>query len=263
MKITSHRNPGIQHLLELREKSALRRKEGLFYLEGVREVRLALANGYRLKQLYHCPGLPGAESVSDLFTGPVDTEILEVSPSVYEKMAVRGGTGGVLALALSKELKLRDIGLSGNPLILVAEGIEKPGNIGALLRTADAAGLDCVILCDILTDLYNPNIIRSSLGCVFSRKVAVCTSVEAIEWLSEKEVKVYPARVDGSIEYTSADFSKPSAIVVGAEDKGLSSQWNRYAENNIAITMTGNVDSLNVSVTAAILTFEAIRQRRQ
>ena len=186
-----------------------------------------------------------------------------VSDRVYEKIACRGGTEGVVAVMRAREISLQELHLSPAPLILVLESVEKPGNLGAVLRTADAAGADAVLVCDPLTDLYNPNLIRASLGAVFSVPTVACTSEEACAWLKAHGITILTAQLQDSRPYYETDMVRASALVFGTEDKGLSAFWRERADAHIRIPMAGRMDSLNVSVSAAILAFEAVRQRNQ
>ena len=190
-------------------------------------------------------------------------KIFEVSPEVYEKMAYRGSTEGVIAEVRTREMRLTDIKPGPSPLIMVLEGVEKPGNLGAVLRSADAAGADAVIVCDPLTDLYNPNLIRASLGGIFSVPTVACSSEEAIEWLKSNGIRILTAQLQDSSFYYDTDMKRGTAIVMGTESTGLTDIWRKAADSHILIPMLGRLDSLNVSVSAAILLFEAVRQRRQ
>ena len=189
--------------------------------------------------------------------------VFDVSPEVYGKIAYRGSTEGVIAEVRTRELKLGDLKLGKNPLIVVLESVEKPGNLGAVLRSADAAGADAVIVCDPLTDLYNPNLIRSSIGGVFTVPTVACTSEEAIKWLKDNGIQILTAQLQDSSYYYDTDMKRGTAIVMGTEATGLTDVWRKAADAHILIPMLGSLDSLNVSVSAAILLFEAVRQRRQ
>jgi len=167
-----------------------------------------------------------------------------------------------VAVSFPPENSLEKIKLSQNPLIIVLEAVEKPGNLGAILRTADAAGADAILVCDPLTDIFNPNTIRSSLGCVFSVPVVACSSHEAIHWLKSKSIQIFTTYLEASINYLDANYTQPTAIVSGTESTGLSQQWINAADQNLIIPMLGIADSLNVSVSTAIVLFEALRQRR-
>ena len=189
-------------------------------------------------------------------------ELIEISSSVYKKLALRETTEGILAVAKSKDLSLKSVSFKNkNPLILVAESPEKPGNIGALLRSADAAGIDAVLIANPTTDIYNPNVIRSSIGCVFTTSIATGSTSEIISFLKENKVFIYGAALSATVEYQTIDYKQPSAIVVGAEATGLTKEWLKNTTQNILIPMHGTIDSMNVSVSAAIILFEALRQR--
>ena len=242
--ITSVQNARIKHVVALQQKSSLRREEGLFVVEGQREIEHCRACGYEIVEEY----------VRDV----------NVTPQVYEKMAYRGSTEGMIAVAKCKEHSLASLTLSpSHPLIIVLESVEKPGNLGAVLRSAEASGVDAVIVCDPLTDMYNPNLIRASIGGVFSVPTAVCTSQECIAFLKERGIKILTAQLQDSYEYYDYDMTSATAIVMGTESTGLTDQWRQAADAHIRIPMLGRLDSLNVSVSAAILMYEALRQRRK
>ncbi|WP_248723827.1 RNA methyltransferase [Seonamhaeicola sp. ML3] len=263
-EITSIQNPFIKQLVQLRDKSRERRKSGTFLIEGLREISLAIKGGYKLETLLFYPDLFSLEQLNDLFLSVVEDPIntIEISKEVYQKLAYRETTEGILVVAKSKSNLLDKLSFKNDsPLILVAETPEKPGNIGALLRTADAANIDAVIIANPKTDLYNPNIIRSSVGCVFTNQIATGTTIEIIEFLKENNINIYSAILQESVEYHTQDFTKATAIVVGTEATGLSEDWRINATQNIIIPMQGEIDSMNVSVAAGILIFEAKRQR--
>lgn len=232
-------------------------------MEGVREIGLAIKGGFEIGEIYFCAELFDAEQISGFLKNlDKQPEITELSQDVYNKVAYRGSTEGLIALVKSKNTSLENLQLeSKTPLILVAEAPEKPGNIGALFRTADAANIDAVLIANPKTDLFNPNIIRSSVGCVFSNKIATGTTSEIIQFLKNKNIAIYAAALQASKIYTTIDFTAPSAIVVGTEATGLSQEWLENSKQNIIIPMQGEIDSMNVSVAAGILIFEAKRQR--
>jgi TrmH family RNA methyltransferase len=261
--ITSFQNPLIKQIVLLQEKSRERRKTQLFVIEGLREISLAIKGGYLLKTVLFCSEIVSEEEIYILKeTGDNETEFIEISSEVYEKLAYRSSTEGVLAIAYSKTLELADLQLATkNPLILVAEAPEKPGNIGALLRTADAAKVDAVIIANPKTDMFNPNIIRNSVGCLFTNRIATGSTSEIISFLKESKINIYCAALQASVNYDTLDFKKPTAIVVGTEATGLSEEWLQNSTQNIIIPMQGEIDSMNVSVAAGILIFEAKRQR--
>ncbi len=261
--ITSFQNPLIKQIVLLQEKSRERRKTELFVIEGQREISLAIKGGYLLKNLLFCPEIISEEEIFILKeTANSEAEFIEIASDIYEKLAYRSSTEGVLAIAHAKNLNISNLKPeSKNPLILVAEAPEKPGNIGAILRTADAAKVDAVIIANPKTDMFNPNIIRSSVGCLFTNNVATGSTSEIISYLKEKNINIYCAALQASVKYDSIDFKKATAIVVGTEATGLSEEWLQNSTQNIIIPMQGEIDSMNVSVAAGILIFEAKRQR--
>ena len=259
--ISSIQNPEVRQLEHWNRKSRDRRKSGLFVLEGLRELGLALRGGYTPEKIYFCEEiLPESElEQSEALKG---IERVRLSPDVYRHLAFRGKTEGVIALMKSRDHSLEQLKLQRkNPLILIAESPEKPGNIGALLRTADAAGLDAVIIADIKGDLYNPNVIRSSVGCLFTVPVAVASTAEVIEWLQTREVQLIVTSLEGALRYDLADYGAATAIAVGTEATGLTQPWLAAADAAVKIPMSGHIDSMNVSVAAAVTVFEACRQR--
>lgn len=255
--------------MNLSEKSRLRKRTGLFVVEGYREVMHCLQAGYKAHSVYFNTSIFDEQSQADIATKIEqlphnnDIKFYSLSKEVYAKVAYREGTEGVIAVINEKPLKLNNIILpqDHNPLVLVVESVEKPGNLGALLRTADACGLDAVLVCDPLTDLYNPNLIRSSLGGIFTKQVVACTNEEAYQWLKEHNIAIFTAQLQDSEWYYDTDFIQPSAIVMGNEATGLTDFWRKVSNAKIKIPMLGQLDSLNVSVSAAILCYEAVRQR--
>lgn len=260
-EITSVKNSYIRNLLKLQEKSRERKKQGFFIVEGKREISLAIAANYRIDTVLFYPDVIGEKEVLTLFNSNINR--IEISKEVYQKIAYRGSTEGIIAVVKSKKFNLKNINFKNkNPLILVAEGIEKPGNIGALLRTADAAHIDAVFIANPKSDLYSSNIIRSSVGCLFTNQIAIGSSEEIIAFLKEQKIEIYAATLQNSNEYHQENYTKSSAIVVGTEATGLSEIWKEKATQNINIPMQGKIDSMNVSVAAAIVIFEAKRQRK-
>ncbi len=260
--ISSTQNPAVKRILNLQEKARTRKKEKVFVVEGVREITLAIKGGFKVLELYFNADLFAAERVDNLLSPSSDIEITELSSEVYQKIAYRGSTEGVIAVVAAKELSLENLELRReNPLILVAEAPEKPGNIGALLRTADAAAVDAVLIANPKTDMFNPNIIRSSVGCVFTNRIATGSTKEIISFLKERKIAIFGAALQASVPYHTVDFTGGSAIVVGTEATGLTNEWLQDTTQNILIPMEGEIDSMNVSVAAGILIFEAKRQR--
>ena len=249
--ITSLQNPRVKEVTALQSSSSLRREKGLFVV--CRHIPFPSCDSFRKS---HVP------------TPSEGVRIFEVSEAVYGKMAYRGGTEGILAVvcgsARDRSLEALDRALSGDtsaPLIVVVESVEKPGNLGAMLRTADASGVSAVLICDPHTDLYNPNLIRASLGGVFTRNIAVCSSEEAIAWLKARGISILTAQLQDSELYYDTDMTRPTALVFGTEADGLTDIWRRAADAHIRIPMLGRIDSLNVSASMAVLCYEALRQR--
>lgn len=236
----------------LQQKSSERRKQGVFVVEGKRELQHCMEGGYEIVTLFVCP---------ELYQDNMPQDAVLVTPAVYEKIAYRGTTEGVVAIIRTKFQTLNDLRLPAHPLLMILERVEKPGNLGAVLRSADAAKADAVIVCDPLTDLYNPNLIRSSIGAVFTVPTVTCTSEECICFLQERNIQILTAQLQDSHLYYDTDMRKGTAIVMGTEATGLTDQWRQVATAHIRIPMLGKLDSLNVSVSAAILLFEAVRQR--
>jgi len=245
-------------LVLLQEKAKARKQSSTFLIEGKREIEIAIKGGYEIETLLFLPEIISETEIKKFYK---TAEIIEISKEVYQKLAYRDTTEGILAVAKTKSLKLSDLKLTNNPLILVAEAPEKPGNIGAILRTADAANLDAVIIANPKSDLYNPNIVRSSVGCLFTNQIATGTTEEIITFLKERNINIYCATLQNSTSYHTQDYTTPTALVVGTEATGLTEEWRNAATQNIIIPMQGEIDSMNVSVAAAILIFEAKRQR--
>ncbi|HTH57827.1 MAG TPA: RNA methyltransferase [Cyclobacteriaceae bacterium] len=257
-KITSTQNPKVKSLMAL-EKPRERRRQQLFIIEGAREIQLAAAAGYKIGNIFFCDEIIDVEQIPNVLKE--DKLIIPVSKDVFDKIAVRENSGGMIAVAEQKPHLLSQIKLKKNPLVLVLEAVEKPGNLGAILRTADAAGVDAVIICDPQTDFYNPNVIRSSVGCVFTNQLAAVSSDEAIAWLKKNQMRIFCTSLQASQPYHLVDLSLPCAIVLGTEATGLSEIWTKNSEANIIIPMQGKIDSMNVSNAAAVMVFEALRQR--
>lgn len=261
--IISAQNPKIKKLLALQQKSSERRESGLFVVEGRRELERCVRAGYELDSVFYCPAVMPDSDRAIWTPGQAggDTRLFEVSPQVYDKIAYRAGTEGVIAEVKVRSLALEDLKLKENPLIVVLESVEKPGNLGAVLRSADASGADAVIVCDPLTDLYNPNLIRSSTGAAFSVPYLACSSEECIAFLKERGIRILTAQLQDSELYYDTDMKSGVALVMGTESTGLTDIWRKAADAHIRIPMLGMLDSLNVSVSAAILLYEAVRQR--
>ncbi|MCG8804836.1 RNA methyltransferase [Tenacibaculum finnmarkense] len=259
-QISSIQNPYIKDLLKLQDKSRERKKRGLFLVEGQREISLVIKGNYQIDTLLFVPDMFSLEDLKAIRVATASC--IEITKEIYQKIAYRDTTEGVIAVVKAKNFSLDAIQFeTKNPLILVFESIEKPGNIGAMLRTADAANVDAVFIANPKTDLFNPNIVRSSVGCLFTNQIGVGTSEEIIDFLQEKNINIYSATLQNSNEYHKNDYTQATALVVGTEATGLTQIWRDKATQNINIPMQGQIDSMNVSVAAAILTFEAKRQR--
>ena len=288
--ITSAQNPKLRNLLLLQEKSKARREQGLFVVEGVRELAHCLEAGYKLRTLFVCPEILGfggsaenyflcsssknqfsaeqskfsviSSELSVISSAAEKSLVVEIPEQLYRKVAYRESTEGILAEVEYKALGLNDLQLPENPLIMVLESVEKPGNLGAVLRSADAAKADAVFICDPLTDLYNPNLIRASIGAVFTVPTVAVSSEEAIAFLQASGIQILTAQLQDSSLYYDVDMKRGTALVMGTESTGLTPLWRKAATAHIRIPMLGRLDSLNVSVSAAILLFEAVRQRQ-
>ena len=270
-EITSAQNPKIKNVVSLLEKSKARREQHLFIAEGVREITACLNNDYKIDSLFLNSNI--YHSFQD-FISLLSRELSVVcngipvflcTPHVYAKIAYRESTEGAVAVVEQRSFSLQDVVLKGrtgkSPFVLVVESVEKPGNLGALLRTADACGVDAVLVCDPLTDLYNPNLIRAGLGSFFTVQVAACSNDEALRWLKEHDIKIFTAQLQDSKWYYDTDFRQGTAIVMGSEAKGLTPFWRNVADVHIKIPMLGEMDSLNVSFSAGVLLYEVVRQR--
>jgi TrmH family RNA methyltransferase len=260
--ITSLQNQRVKDAAKLRERRE-RRKQGQVLIDGGREVRRAIEAGVDLAEVFLCESLCRSSDcrwvLERLATLPVRQS--RVTPAVFEKMVFGERAEGILAIAKTPERSLADIQLPANPLVAVLEGVEKPGNIGAVLRSADAAGVSALIIADGGTDLFNPNTIRASLGAVFTVPVGTAPATAVRDWLVAQRISVFVARVDAKTNYADVDLSRPAAIVLGSESEGLTQLWSGPSVSPIRLPMRGDVDSLNVSAAAAVLFYEALRQR--
>ena len=257
-QIQSLQNTFIKNILKLQEKSRERKKQQLFVIEGKREIELAFKGQFEIDSLLFIPQKIEYDYLKQFNA----REVIEITPEVYQKIAYRESTEGIIAIAKSKYIDLNSLIFKNKePLILVIEGIEKPGNIGAMIRSADAANIDAIILADPKTDQYNPNVIRSSVGGVFTKNIVISSSDEVIKFFKKNNIKMYAATLQNSNKYTDEDYTEASAIIVGTEANGLTQIWRDHSTKNINIPMQGEIDSMNVSVAAAIILFEAKRQR--
>jgi RNA methyltransferase, TrmH family len=267
LEITSPQNPRVKNALRLRE-ARHRWEQGLILIDGVRELSRAFQAGVRMAEVFICPPLCATpeshallEKLQSSSTLGEGFEILQLTPGVFGKLAFGDRAEGILGVAEMPRRELSDIALPENPLVAILEGVEKPGNLGAVLRSADAAGISALILADSRIDLYNPNAIRASLGTIFNVPVCEAASGEVLEWIRQHRLKIISARVEGSVPYVQADYRGPTAFILGAEATGLTSAWTAPDITAVQLPMLGQADSLNVSATAAVLFYEALRQR--
>ncbi len=261
--VTSSTNPGVKQVVKLRNARA-RRESGMFCVEGFREIKRALEGDVDIEQMWFCPELYLGEHERSLVqraaTRGADT--IEVSKEPFEKMSYRDRPEGLLAVCRQFDTSIDRIQLTTSALMLVVESIEKPGNLGTMIRAAAAAGVDGVLVTDPATDVFNPNVVRSSIGTCFLVPLGVCTTNEAIGWLRERDVTICAATPDAAVDLWDAPMTGRTAIVVGAEQYGLSKEWLDAADHRVLIPMPGGVvDSLNAAASAAVLLFEAVRQR--
>lgn len=264
IEIDSVQNARVKTAVKLR-KAKVRKELNLTIVEGYREICRAFESDWKFSELYYCPELYLAADQASLIDKIIKSGIpaARCSEAAFRKMSYRDAPDGIMALSPLVGKSLSDLVLPENPLILIAEDLEKPGNLGTILRTADATGVDAVIACDHKTDLSNPNVIRASIGTIFFMPVAEATTKETFNWLKKNKIQSIAA-VPGSVkEYTDVNMCGGTAIIVGAEDKGLSEDWKKYADHNVGIPMLGKNDSLNVSTAAAILLYESVRQRKK
>lgn len=256
MLIESLQNPRIKNLLKLQEKSRERKSQGLFIVEGTQENELALKGGYEAVEIYIC---------EDIYNQSFDfgrAKVFTITKQVFEKLAYRKSTGGIIGAYKTKSSTLTDLQLPENALVIVLEAVEKPGNLGAVLRTGDGAKVDAVIVCDETVDFFNPNVIRSSVGTLFTNQIASASKEDVLAFLNAHSIQVVSTFLrEETKNLYETDFTKSSAIILGTEATGLSDFWADHSAILIKIPMLGYVDSLNVSNAAAICVYEAVRQR--
>ena len=263
MILSSLQNPRVKLLVKLRDRRP-RDRAGKFLVEGYRGVRRALESGWPMEELYVCPELFQGENEPDLIAAcaAAGTAVFETTAEVFAKIAYRDRPEGLIALAPQRRTALDELPTTPRPpLYLVAEGIEKPGNLGTMLRSADATGVDALLLADACTDLFNPNVVRASTGSLFHVPVAEATAADTLSWLRGRGVRTLAATPHADRLYTEVDMTGPLAIVLGAEQYGLTARWIEEADLAVRIPMLGQADSLNVSTATALLLYEAVRQR--
>lgn len=257
MDITSLQNPRVKHIVKLREDKRQRQKDGMLLVEGYDEIQLAISAGHTPQTLLTAPEIASRQLIFP------SAEIITVNRPVFEKISYRDNPDGWLAVFSIPQSTFESIKLqTDNPLVIVAESVEKPGNLGAMLRTADAAHVDAFLVCDPSVDLWNPNVIRASRGTVFSVPVVECDNASALNWLRANKIQVLAATPSAEIMYSDVDMTQPTAIAVGTEDEGLTKFWMNNADVKVKIPMLGKVNSLNVSVSTALIVYDAVRQRK-
>jgi len=261
--LQSRQNPRVQNLARLRERPH-RDAQQRFLVEGRRELERALARGV-VEEIYFCPEHFRGEAGEALVTAAAKTgvETCRLAPAAFDKVSLREGPDGLLGVAKSWQHSLDDFSLTATPLLLVVERVEKPGNLGALLRSADAAGASAVIVCDPVTDLFNPHVVRNSQGALFSVATAMAAPAEAREFLRAKKISIVATTPAAALDFWDVDLRGPTAIVVGGEKDGLTEFWLEVADKRARIPMAGQTDSLNVAAAATLALFEAVRQRRK
>ncbi len=261
-KITSLQNPRVKQLVKLRDRRP-RDEAGVFLIEGAREIRRALEKGVVLQEMYFCPEWFAGENEPALLTQAetAGAKLFELSKDAFAKVAYRERPGGLLAVAPQWKRDLASLSLPASPFLLVVEAIEKPGNLGTILRSADAAGCDAVIVCDPVTDIFNPNVVRASTGVLFSVPLVVAENTQVLAWLRERKIRSIATTPGAEALYTDADLRGPLAIIMGSEQSGLSDFWLKHADLPVRIPMAGQADSLNVAMATIITLFEAVRQR--
>ncbi|MDR2011004.1 MAG: RNA methyltransferase [Bacteroidales bacterium] len=262
LTITSPQNKLIKEIINLQGKSRERKKNKKIIIEGKKELSLAVGAGVEIEKVLFCPDIITIDEVKNIIKEQISfTDIYEVSEAVFSKISYRETTGGIVVLAKMPEKKITDLTINDQSVFIILESVEKPGNLGAICRVADAAKVDGLIICDPLTDIYNPNSIRSSLGCVFTVDIISSDFDETINWLKENKIKSYAAELTAAEFYQNMNLAGKVALIFGTEATGLTEKWIKYAEKRIKIPMRGVIDSLNVTTSVAILVFEAMRQR--
>jgi len=262
MLITSLQNPRIRQVLKLKTSRG-RKANGLTLIDGSREVSVALHSGAQLQEIFFCPECLDQREGDSLLKQLISLRIplQEVSAKVYRKISFGEREDGLLAVCRPHRHQLDNFDFTSVSLCLVLEGIEKPGNLGAILRTCDAAGVQALLVTEVKTDIFHPNVIRASVGTVFRIPVITCGSSEARDYLKKNRIQIVSTVCQSEEIYTDVDFRDPTAIVLGSEEKGLSLFWKEQADRQVKIPMQGIADSLNVSVSAALLVYEVLRQR--
>ncbi len=260
-KVSSVKNKNVKNVLLLQSKSRERKKQNLIVVEGIKECDLAIKAGVKIKQLYFCPNIIDDSKIKIFLKFVTEGNIYEISQDVFSKISYRESTGGILIVAEPPQKLISDLSVNNDSLFIVLESVEKPGNLGAIARVADGAGVDGIIVCDSRTDIYNPNAIRASLGCVFTNDIVVTEYDDVQNWLQKNQIKSYAAELTAAEFYHKTELAGKIALVFGTEATGLTNKWIDNADFRIKIPMAGYIDSLNVSTSVAVLVYEAKRQR--
>ncbi len=256
--IQSQQNPKIKLINKLYTSKG-RQKYGMFIAEGTREISMAYNSDFKIRYIFINNHFLKKKNIENF---PFKNEkFYKIDDSLFSKISYRENTEGIIAILETKEHQLNNLKISKNPFLIVLESVEKPGNLGAILRTADATLADAVLVCNNKVDLYNPNVIRSSIGCIFTVPIAICSNEEALAWLKSNNIKIYSAALQNAVNYHTLSYNNSTAIVFGTEAEGLSDFWRINADAIIKIPMLGKIDSLNVSNSVAVISYEVMRQR--
>jgi len=257
-KITSIENKRIKDLIKLSKKSKFRNKTNLFIVEGLKEINASIENNYEIKSLFYDPKIIELNKIHV----PINSEVIEVSSNIYEKISFRSSTEGIIAVAIRKNYNKEKIKIDNKKVVLILDGIEKPGNIGAILRTSIASNVDTIIITNKKCDTHNPNVIRSSVGSFFKTKIIYLENNEALEFLKKNKFKIYAASLKSDKIYSNENYNFPIGLVFGSENEGISKFWEENSDVKIKIPMGNKIDSLNVSVSCAIILYEINRQSK-
>ena len=257
-KITSIENKRLKDLIKLSKKSKFRNKTNLFIIEGLKEINTSIENHYSIESLFYDPTIIELKKINI----PIYTEVIEVSSNIYKKISFRSSTEGIIAVVKRKKYTKEKIKINNKKVVLILDGIEKPGNIGAILRTSQASNVDTIIITNKKCDIHNPNVIRSSVGSFFKTKIIYLENNEALEFLKKNKFKIYASSLNADKIYSKENYNFPIALVFGSENEGISKFWEENSDIKIKIPMDNDIDSLNVSVSCAIILYEINRQSK-
>ena len=257
-KISSIENKRLKDLIKLSKKSKFRNKTNLFIVEGLKEINASIENNYEIKSLFYDPTIIELKNINI----PINTEVIEVSKNIYKKISFRSSTEGIIAVTKRKNYSKEKIKINNKKVVLILDGIEKPGNIGAILRTSQASNVDTIIITNKKCDIHNPNVIRSSVGSFFKTKIICMENNEALEFLKKNKFKIYASSFSTDKIYSNENYNFPIALVFGSENEGISKFWKENSDIKIKIPMENDIESLNVSVSCAIILYEINRQSK-